>query len=500
MNQKVIVINITDTTDRDALIEAEASNKYKTLLLSSVSHELRTPLNGSINFIEQALNDEATPANVKEKWLTPAIRSNHLLLALVNDILDFSQMQSGKLRLIFEPKSVLTTVQESLELLQLQAEKKNLKLTLENNLPKGSEVFETDHNRLKQVMINLLSNAVKFTFEGNIVLSLDPIPPSEDFKRGIKVSCRDTGVGMSPENQKNLFQTLEKLDFKIQANISPSGAGLGLVISSNIVQRLSPKAREEEEEEKVETIHFESEEGVGSTFYFNIYEHEKSKGEDQEPSEENSEGESSMGIGIRSQNMIELAREIPLRLQSSNSQLRNELRVDPLRKIRLSGIIDSPNVLHSTPMNRNTLSTTALIGCNCPKMLIVDDDTFNLMALNQILLKLGIPCHWAYNGKQAIEKIVTRQNERCSFSCQQYKAMFLDCNMPIMDGLETAKVLRQMIKNQEIDDLKIICCTAFVQQSDEDKALAAGMDEFCTKPINVAMVKKKLKRVGFLPE
>ena len=134
MEKRVLVMNITDHTERDALVAANASNEYKTRLLSSVSHELRTPLNGSINFIEQTLNEPTVPDKMKEKWLLPALRSNQLLLSLVNDILDFSQMHAGKLRLVFESRNVLTTASECMDLVELQAKKKNLKLELQNNL------------------------------------------------------------------------------------------------------------------------------------------------------------------------------------------------------------------------------------------------------------------------------------------------------------------------------------------------------------------------------
>ena len=500
MNQPVIVVNITDMTDRDALIEAEASNRHKSLILSSVSHELRTPLNGSINFIEQALNNSTIPDEIKEKWLTPAIRCNYLLLSLVNDILDFSQMQAGKLRLVFEPRNIVKTAQESIELLQLQAAKKHLKLELQNNLADGSEVFSSDHNRLKQVMLNLLSNAVKFTFEGqitlileNISVLLDPDDPSSVI-RGVKISCQDTGIGISSENQKNLFKAFEKID--LHAQINPTGAGLGLVISNSIVHRLNPASVHER---KVESIQFQSVENVGTTFYFNVYEQESADIFSQGKLAESYE-ECSWERGIDIQNLADICREISpnFREQNYRRSFKSSKTLLPLSNSVQSDLLNqSPTQKLLSSSLRPTVTTTTPAGCSCPKLLIVDDDSFNLIALEQLLSKLKIPCDQAYNGQQAIDKIVKRQNDRCSFSCQQYKAMFLDCSMPILDGFETAKQLRQMIKRGEIDDLRIIACTAFVQQADEDKARAAGMDEFCTKPINLMTVKAKLSSTGF---
>ena len=505
MNQPVIVVNITDMTDRDALIEAEASNRHKSLILSSVSHELRTPLNGSINFIEQALSNSTVPEEIKEKWLTPAIRCNYLLLSLVNDILDFSQMQAGKLRLVFEPRNIVKTAQESIELLQLQAAKKHLKLELQNNLTEGTEVFSSDHNRLKQVMLNLLSNAVKFTFEGQITLILENISTrldpddSSSVIRGVKISCQDTGIGLSSENQKKLFKAFEKIYSSLHAQINPTGAGLGLVISNSIVQRLNPASVHER---KVESIQFQSVENVGTTFYFNVYEQESANTFSQgKLSESYDELECFWDEAIEIQNVASLSREISPNFSDQNLRLsfKSSKVLRPLSNSIQSDLLNlSPTQnLISKPIRSSFATMPPSSGCSCPKLLIVDDDSFNLIALEQLLSKLKIPCDQAYNGQQAINKIVKRQNNRCSSSCQQYKTMFLDCSMPILDGFGTAKQLKQMIKRGEIDDLRIIACTAFVQQADEDRARAAGMDEFCTKPINLMTVKAKLTSTGF---
>ena len=135
--------------------------------------------------------------------------------------------------------------------------------------------------------------------------------------------------------------------------------------------------------------------------------------------------------------------------------------------------------------------------CSCPKILIVDDDPFNLTALEQHLNKLNFKCDWAFNGALAIEQIRKRQSLRCSSTkCSQYEVVFLDCNMPVMDGFETARFLRKMIADGEINDMKIIACTAFVQQSELDAVKEAGMDDFCTKPLTFQMVKEKVLSPG----
>ena len=492
MDKRVIVINVTDTTDRDSLIAAQAASEYKTRLLSSVSHELRTPLNGSINFIEECLTDPTIPSNTKDRWLIPALRSNRLLLSLVNDILDFSQMHAGKLRLVFESRSIVDTAKECLELVEIQASKKNLKLSIQNNVPNDEDIIVTDHNRLRQVILNLLSNAVKFTFKGEISLILDPT--SVEIQRqdqnegdtytlqGVRVTCKDTGIGINPEDQKKLFKEFEKIDLGTRALINSTGAGLGLLISSNIVQRLSPEGLSAKEAK----IRFESNVDEGSSFSFDVYHHDK----------EDKIEFLDLDKSMQSRNDVFSEKGLDLR---NVEELKRALSVNNCWSAR--GLLGRDSKSHGIIQTAHTFGSLTSVdvqhSCKCPKILLVDDDPFNLTALDQILNRLRLQCHWAFNGREAIQKIEARQYERCCSSCQQYKVVFLDCNMPILDGFETARRLREMESRGEIDRIRIIACTAFVQQSDEDNAREAGMDDFCTKPIKMEAIKQKLRAVGF---
>jgi len=123
-NKEYIILIIRDTTQRDLLVTLEDNNKYKDQLLASVSHELRAPLNGNINLVESALQNKNVPENIKEKLLTPALRSSKFLLHLINDILDMSQIKVQKLRLIFRPGNLEETLHDTLQLVELQAKKK----------------------------------------------------------------------------------------------------------------------------------------------------------------------------------------------------------------------------------------------------------------------------------------------------------------------------------------------------------------------------------------
>ena len=478
-NNKVIVVNINDTTERDKLLSLQDNSKYKTRLLASVSHELRTPLNGSINFTEQALLNPDVPQSVKEKYILPALRSNKLLLCLINDILDFSQIEANKLRLVFEPKSVLQTAKECIELLEIQAIKKGINLKLESSLEsREEETLNTDHNRLKQVILNLLSNAVKFTFEGGVTLKIEPTEITPQELKGIKISCTDTGIGINEENQKKLFQAFEKVELGDKVAINSTGVGLGLVISNSIVQHLNGQATSQRNNGQGEAraINFESQKDKGSTFWFVVVEHIDFQTNHQ------------TGALINSPSDVDFE-EFNTEEQSSKSDTYGPLlmasRSNPVRNYSKFNTFLTKEPTIQTPRDQSQ--------CQCPKVLVVDDDAFNLTALELHLLRLGIPCDSAFNGLIALNKILDRQKNRCCSSCRQFSVVFLDYNMPVMDGIETARRLREEIEKQAIDTLSIICCTANVQQSELDRAIQAGMDSYCVKPISLDGVKQKLK-------
>ena len=533
MEQHVIVATVYDTTDRDALIAAQDNNNYKSRLLASVSHELRTPLNGSINFTEQAISDPAVPDEVKQKWLTPALRSNRLLLSLINDILDFSQMQENKLRLVFESRDVVSTAKECVELLEIQARKKGIDIIFQNMLPQSSSLpseeirsennafmLFTDHNRLRQIILNLLSNAVKFTFQGHVLLRLEEAPllstnktqknkillngersnprsKGEKRRRGVRFVCEDTGIGINEESQKKLFKAFEKIELGDKITLNSTGVGLGLVISNNLVQRLNSENEKEEVKEEKISIQFESKSGVGSTFYFDIYEH----GDQQihTPPIQNLPAEGSL-VGVSEEDI-----DLPSAETHHRDVFPSIADSCRLKRATLNSIcaqnparLNEDKLISTKETQANDIQVTTDSSCSCPKVLIVDDDPFNLTALEQHLNKLDIKCDWAFNGALAIEKIRKRQSLPCpSASCSQYQVVFLDCNMPVMNGFEAARFLRKMIADGEINEMKIIACTAFVQQSELDEAKAAGVDDFCTKPVTFQMVKDVLSSKGF---
>ena len=485
-----LVLVFSDITERNLVTVLQENNNYKDRLLASVSHELRTPLNASINFTQSAIEHPtlADLPDVRDNYLLPALRSNQLLLHLINDILDFSQMSANKLRLVFENRNVEATIEECMSLVQIQATRKGLEISSEFVSEDEKIEFCTDHNRLKQIILNLLSNALKFTLKGSIRLSarisyfLPPSaqlinvdqPSSSKKYRVLHVTVSDTGIGISEEDKRKLFKAFEKIELGDKISINSQGVGLGLVISNNLVLTLGPP-------EQNNGMKVESSENQGSTFSFWIIDqHENS---DQKLSylishSENNCSEMDEHYSYSADRMETLSYLVPIK---SMDQLKTGL-------FQVNTDIGMP--LQSNIIVAETRS--------CPIILIVDDDIFNITALQLILNQLGYSCDTAYNGQQAIEKVLERESENCGRNSMtksiQYKLIFMDWSMPVMDGLEATRILKEKMKNEEIENISIVACTAFVTDKEKACATEYGVDAYCIKPLSKDGVRNIVKK------
>ena len=480
---------IRDTTERDTIITLQDNNEYKTRLLASGSHELRTPLNCSITFTEKALENEHTPENVKNSYLRPSLNSCKLLLSLINDFLDFSQMKAKKLRLVTERKSVTETVKDCVNLLTLQAEKKGIYIKVVGLKSLKSTILNTDHNRLRQILLNLLSNAMKFTYEGGITLALeerirkekDDITGETRENRTISFSVADTGIGIKPEDQVKLFRAFEKIDLGDQKSINASGVGLGLVISNDLAKSLGPNGREK-------PIEIKSEFGVGTTFEFEILDQKVSTP------------------------CIEVLPSTNIKSGELENSLDRDLEVNEEGDIRISFQNYSFLKLHEPKSalgltkrkgSQNSLipesfvnSLTSVSRCSCSAVMIADDDMFNIAALESILHSIHISTVSAFNGKIAVDKFLQRESTKCGPHCRPFSLIFMDCNMPLVDGYEASRSLKSMMKKKEVRECPIIACTALVQPAETEKCREYGMDECIEKPLDPKTVIRLLKKYG----
>jgi len=449
-----IILIFRDMTQRDLLMTLEENNRYKDQLLASVSHELRAPLNGNINLVESAVCSQKIPQDINEKLLIPALRSSKFLLHLINDILDMTQIKEKKLRLVFENQSLEETLKNTVQLVEVQAKKKMIKLLteLDPSLPKS---FRTDHLRLSQIVLNLLTNATKFTKEGGVIKLI--AESMTDDGSWVKISIEDSGIGISSENMNKLFSSCTYIDFEGKEEMSPAGVGLGLNIASNLVQLLAPK-----DHPKISVV---SSINQGSTFTF-ILENKDSETKPRKIQDlEASDDVADELIGTRQQmglskpkNLLESPSSFALEARKSKSQLQET--------------------------------------CSCSKVLIVDDNPFNIMALETILGTLDISCDSVYNGQACLQKLIDRQKKTCGGKdCKQYSVIFMDQEMPGMSGSEAVTEIKRLQSEGVVEEMKIIGCTAHKAKEEVDRFLASGLDQCIFKPVSVGMIKNTLKEI-----
>lgn len=388
-DKKVVILIGKNVTDLIKLEKKIVEDEYKSVLLRTVSHELRSPTNAMLAMSECVLDSKELSEENQERVQIIASSCGYLQ-CLINDLLDYSQIMAGCLKVLNIPFDLPQLLNECLKMFSLELAKLKINSEVKYITDVPRKVI-TDPHRLKQIIINLLSNSKKFTRHGSISLLVSYISPQ------LIISCEDTGLGIKEENISKLFHAFGKLEETVS---NPQGVGLGLYISNMLAKELGGKF--------VEII---SEPGKGSKFTFFI--------------------------------QVELPRAL-----SFDSEIPEE-----------NANVNCPSILVKTIEKM--------------EILIVDDTYFNVLAYVQIFKSEGINCSDAANGLEAIEKIKEKR-----FDC-----VIMDCEMPVLNGWDTVKKLKELERTGEVLKLPpIIGSTAHDTDFVKQQCLEAGMDDVIFKP------------------